>query len=84
MKECDLFRVSLMILKKECRVITVVLMQGQMDKLEVGSVLLDHVAHFHIALLPLLFDALQQWYDISTPGSLDLKFFFFFLSLSLS
>ncbi|WRX23967.1 Golgi pH regulator [Theobroma cacao] len=34
---------------------------GKMDKLEGGSILFDFAIGFHVALLPLLLDALQQW-----------------------
>lgn len=39
-----------------------------MDKLEGRSVLLDNVARLHIAVLPLLFDALQQRYAFFVLG----------------
>lgn len=48
-------------MSSERRLIAVWL-QGKMDKLEGRSILLDNAAGLHIALLPLLFDALQQRY----------------------
>lgn len=33
-----------------------------MDKLEGGFILLDYITGFHVALLSLLLDALQEWY----------------------
>ena len=36
-------------------------LQGKMDKLESGFILLDNITGFHVALLSLLLDALQKW-----------------------
>lgn len=46
-----------------------------MDKLEGRSVLLDNVARLHIAVLPLLFDALQQRYAFFVFVILSVLFF---------